>query len=89
MPSKLKGKKLKLYKRLRKYSVSESTADDIPNKYNNIIRIVGEKLNIKMTCSDCLIKTVCSFAPDDNSVCNKAINSFRKQFRKYTEKTKI
>jgi hypothetical protein len=82
----LKGKKLKLYERLGKYVVSESPIDAIPNKYHNIIPIVEEKLNIKMTCSDCLIKTVCLCSPHDNSICDKAIKSFRKQFRKYTEK---
>jgi hypothetical protein len=85
-PKYLKGKKLKLYERLRKYTVSESAIDAIPNKYNNIIRIVGEELDIRMLCSDCLIKTVCLCSPHDNSICDKAIKSFRKQFRKYTEK---
>jgi hypothetical protein len=88
-PSNLKGKKLKLYERLRKYITSESPIDIdvIPNKYNNIIRAIEEKLNIRMACSDCLIKTVCLCSPHDNSICDKAIRSFRKQFRKYTEKS--
>jgi hypothetical protein len=82
----LKGKQLKLFDHLRKYVVTEKPKDDIPNKYNNIIKIIEEKLDIKMTCSDCLIKTVCLCSPHDNSICDKAIRSFRKQFRKYTEK---
>jgi len=83
----LKGKKLKFYERLRKYIVTDSYMNNIgSNKYNNIIRIIEEELDIKMTCSDCLIKTICSCSPHDNSMCDKAIKSFRKQFRKYTEK---
>jgi len=83
-----KGKKIKLFNKLSEYRWKNTFFEEHKG-YNNIINIIGEKLKIQTPCSGCLVKTICVASPHDNSVCDEAVKFFRKQYRKYTEKTKI